>query len=180
MMKKRSLLLTIFFITIVLAGCQSNGAEVALSSGNPVTVQQLPEIMPSDFNFSIAFGVGKRNEINTFDGTVTKDLISDGTKTVDLKFNDEEMSAIYVKMKEVKINETKEFVPAGGCRREPYEEDEWKIKVDRETITLYISGEYCDPTYDAKQLIQLRNYIFSIVKGKDAYQSLPKPSGAYE
>ena len=98
--KKRGLLLTIVFIIIVLAGCQTNGFEVVLSSRNTVTVQQLPERMPSDFNFSIAFGVEKRNEINTFNGTVTKDLISDGTKTIDLMFNEEEMKTIYEKINE--------------------------------------------------------------------------------
>lgn len=180
MTKKRSLLLAIFFLTIVLVGCQTNGNEVPLSSGSTTTDQKIPEKMPSDFYFSVSFGVGKRNEINTFNGTVTKDLISDGTKTIKLKFEEEEMQAIYEKMKEMKINETKVFMPKGGCSQDPYEEDEWKIQIDGETIMLYISGEYCDPTDDAKQLIKLRNYIFSIVKSKNAYQSLPKPRGGYE
>lgn len=178
---KRSLFLIIFFLTIVLVGCQPNGNGVVhSSSGSTSTVQKMPIKMPSDFNFSISFGVTKKNEINTFKGTVTKDLISDGTKTINLKFNDEEMKAIYEKMREIKIHEKKDFILIGGCSQEPYGEDEWKIQINGETITHDISGEYCDRTDDAKQLIELRYYIFNIVKSKDAYKSLPKPNGGYE
>lgn len=55
--------------------------------------------MPDDFNFSIHFGVQKRNEINTFDGTVTKDLIADGTATTELTLTKDEMKDIYKKCK---------------------------------------------------------------------------------
>ena len=165
----------------MLVGCQTNGDEVVVhSSGNTGTVEKMPEIMPNDFNFSVSFGIGKKNEINTFNGTVTKDLITDGTKTISLMFSKEEMQAIYEKMKEIKIHEPKEFIPKKGCHKEPFEEDEWTIQIRGKTITLSISWEYCDQTEDATKFLNLRNYIFNLVKSKDAYKSLPNPSGGYE
>lgn len=180
MTQKRSLMFIIVFFIFVLMGCQTNDDAVALSSGKASTVLEMPEKMPNDFNFSISFGVGKRNEINTFNGTVTKDLIVDGTKTIKLELNKEELQMIYEKMKEIKINETKELIPKKGCIVEPHEDDEWTIEFDDKTIKHNISGEYCEPTEDAKQLLKLRNYILNIIKSKDVYQSLPKPNGSYE
>ena len=113
----------------------------------------------------------KKNEINTFKGTVTKDLITDGTATTELILTEEEMKDIFRKMQEINIAETKEFTPkpinGTVCMQEPYAEDAWKIRINGKTITHDISGQYCEPTNDAKQLIELRNYVFNIIKSKD-------------
>ena len=174
-MKKLSFILTLLLFSVVLVGCQD---------GTNSTTQNMPENMPSDFDFSIQFGVQKKNEINTFNGTVTKDLIADGTATTKLSLTEEEMKDIYEKMKEMNISETKKFTPKSLsgtiCMKEPYEEDEWKIMINGETITHLISGKYCEPTNDAKQLIDLRMYIFNIIKSKDEYKLLPESKGGYQ
>ena len=168
-------MLTLLLFSVVLVGCQDETSA---------TPPNMPENMPSDFNFSIQFGIQKKNEINTFKGTVTKDLVVDGTTTTKLILTEEEMKDIYKKMKEMNITETKEFTPktlfGKRCTLEPYGEDEWEIKMNGETISHYISGEYCEPTNDAKQLLELRNYVFNIVKSKDEYKSLPEPNGGYD
>ena len=188
-LKKLSLILSLIFLSIGLLGCQKSGKEEELNneiSKNVAdsTTQNMPKNIPSDFDFSIQFGVQKKNEINTFEGTVTKDLIADGTATTELILTEEEMKDIYEKMQEINIAETKEFTPepinGTVCMQKPYEEDVWKIIIDDETITQLISGEYCEPTNDAKQLIELRNYVFNIIKSKGEYKSLPESKGGYE
>ncbi|MEG0385005.1 MAG: hypothetical protein RR642_09660 [Solibacillus sp.] len=188
-MKKLSLNLSLLFLSIGLLGCQQSNNKEDLHNETSKNVtnsktQNLPQNMPNDFDFSIQFGVHKKNEINTFKGTVTKDLIADGTATTQLILTDEEMQNIYKKLQKINIAETKEFIPkpinGTVCRREPHEEDEWIIIFNGETITHLISGEYCDPTNDAKRLIQLRNYVFNIIKSKGEYKLLPKSNGAYE
>lgn len=47
---------------------------------------KMPETMPADFAFSIKFGITSKNEINTFTGTVTKDLVAKGTATTTIAF----------------------------------------------------------------------------------------------
>ncbi len=115
---------------------------------------------------------------------MTKDLIADGTATAEVTLTEEEMKAIYGKMKEINIVETKEFIPEPVnetmCNIEPHEDDKWEIIINGETITHSVSGAYCEPTDDTEQLIGLRNYVFSIIRGKEAYKELPESSGGYE
>lgn len=188
-MKKLSLILALIFLAIGLLGCQQSDKTEELINGisknvTSSTTLHIPKDMPSDFDFSIQFGVQKRNEINTFDGTITKDLIANGTATTELILTEEEMQNVFKKMNEINIAETKEFVPKSingiVCVQEPHEEDEWKITINGETITHLISGEYCELTNDAKQLIELRNYVFKIIKSKSEYKSLPESKGGYE
>ncbi|MFJ7973689.1 hypothetical protein [Psychrobacillus sp. NPDC096389] len=188
-MKKFSLILFFIFLSIGLLGCQQSDNEDELNnkiSKNVTnsTIQSMPKDMPSDFDFSIQFGIQKKNEINTFEGTVTKDLITDGTASTELILTEEEMKDIYGKMKEINITKTKEFTPkpinGSVCMQVPYEEDRWKIIINGEVITHLVSGEYCEPTNDANQLIELRNYVFNIIKSKDEYKLLPEPQGGYE
>ena len=181
--------MSFIFLSIGLLGCQQSGKEEELNNEITKNVtdsanQNMPEIMPSDFDFSIQFGVQKKNEINTFKGTVTKDLVADGTATTELILTEEEMKDIYEKMQEINIAETKEFTPepinGTVCMQEPYEEDKWKIIINGETLILSISGKHCEPTNDGKQLIELRNYVFNIIKSKGEYKSLPASNGWYQ
>ena len=88
-LKKLSLILSLIFLSIGLLGCQQSGKEKEsnneISKNVPtLTTKNMPKDMPNDFDFSIQFGVQKKNEINTFEGTVTKDLIADGTVTTEV------------------------------------------------------------------------------------------------
>lgn len=183
-MKRLIVLFTV--LGLVLVGCSKNSTtqKVSLSNETDTIIEAMPEDMPVDFGFSILFGVGKKNEINTFNNTVTKDLIKNGTVTANVALTDEEMNEIYVRMKEVNIKEKKMFVPeplnGSVCEQEPYEEDEWKITLNGETITHSISGTYCEPTDDGKQLRESRNFIFSKIKSKKVFIELPDSKGGYE
>jgi len=103
--------------------------------------------MPEDFGFSIQYGVGKKNEIDTFKGIVIKDLVDNGTAKANITLSDKEMFEIYEKMKDINVLEKKKF--NSKCELEPYEETEWKIIIDGKTVTHSIR-EYCDPTSDAE------------------------------
>lgn len=188
-LKELKLILSLIILSIGLWGCQQGGKEEEFNSETSKKVtntptSKMPKDMPSDFDFSIQFGVQKKNEINTFKGTVTKDLIADGTVTTELNLTKEEMEDIYEKMKEINIDETKKFTPepinGSVCLQEPFGEDAWEIIINDETITQLFSGEYCEPTTDAKQLIELRDYVFNIIKSKGEYKSLPESNGGYE
>src|SRR5690625_2883314 len=84
----------------------------------------MPEQMPEDFGFSIQYGVGKKNEIDTFKGVVIKDLVENGTAKANITFSDKEMAEIYEKMKNINVLEEKNFT--SKCESEPYEENEGK------------------------------------------------------
>lgn|SRR5690625_36022 len=178
--------LIVLLIAIVLIGCTGGSPKDKILSptkDNSIS-ETMPDEMPDDFGFSVSFGYDKRNEINTFNSTVTKDLIDDGTITVDIELTNAEMLEVYEKMKGIDVTGSKQFIPepVGGemCQQDPYEEDKWKITFDGETINHYISGEYCEPTEDARQFFELRNFLFGKIKNRDEYQELPESSGGYD
>ena len=69
------------------------------SSNNPV-------------NIVLKFGVGARNELNTFNGTFTKDLIIDGTITTRLILSQEELSQIQKRLSDIGFFEYPETFPS--------------------------------------------------------------------
>lgn len=173
-------------LAIILIACAETSPknEPPSSSKTNLTARTMPNDMPDDFGFSVSFGYGMKDEINSFNGTVTKDLIADGTVTVVLVLTDAEMLEVYKKMKEIGVTNPKQFTPkpiiGESCEQEPYEEDVWKITFVGETIEHHISGKYCEPTEDAKQFYALRNFVFSKMKNKDEYIELPEASGGYD
>lgn len=139
----------------------------------------MPEEMPEDFNFSVEHGYNKNNEINTYDGTMTKDLIENGRATANLTLSDEDMAKIYEKMKNINILAQKKFKSNSNCGVDPHTEMEWKITINGETVTHYIKEE-CVPTKDAKAFESLLNTIFTRVENTEAYQELPEAVGGYD
>ena len=137
----------------------------------------MPEQMPEDFGFSIQYGVGKKNEIDTFKGIVIKDLIENGTAEANITFSDEEMSDIYEKMKDINVLEKKNFT--SKCQSEPRMEAKWEITLNGETV-IHSIEEFCDKDSDTEQFLQLQNYVVDIVKVKEEYMKLPEAEGGYD
>ena len=179
-MKKFAALL--MMLAIILVACTDTTSKNEPSPSSKTNLSS--STMPDDFGFSVSFGYGKKDEINTFNGTVTKDLIADGIVTIDLVLSDAEMLKVYEKMKEINVMNSKQFTPkpiiGERCEQEPYEEDEWKIIMDGKTVEHHISGKYCEPTEDTRQFYALRNFVFSKIKNKDEYIELPEASGGYD
>ncbi len=172
-MKRLCILLAV--LLLIMTGC---GAETDSKESN-----SMPKEMPDMFDFIVRFGYGdvNKNEINTYQDTVTKDLVTKGTATANITLTMEEMHSIYGKMREINIMGTKELAPANmNCSQVPYSEDSWKITINGETKTFTWSDENCETTDDAAQLLELRNFIQHIVAGKEAYKALPESEGGYD
>jgi hypothetical protein len=160
-------ILIVIIIIVLFTGCASNKGY------------NMPKVMPDDFAFSVRFGVGSKNVIDSYNGTVTKDLILAGTAEANVTFTNEEMLSIYEKMKTMNVLEPKDFNDDMNCRVTPYGEDIWKIRINGEEKTIQWSGKYCGKTEDAKQFIDLRNFVLDIVKEKNEYKELAEPKGGY-
>ncbi|QOS79730.1 hypothetical protein JNUCC31_01895 [Paenibacillus sp. JNUCC31] len=122
-----------------------------------------------------------KNEINTYEDQVIKDLIIKGTATADITLTTEEMHSIYAKMYEINVMGMQDVtVTDSNCLTEPYNEESWKITVDGEVKLLTWSDQHCDVTNEADQLLKLRKFIQQIVETKEAYKELPEAEGGYE
>jgi hypothetical protein len=140
----------------------------------------MPEKMPDDFNFSVRYGITSKNEINTFESTVTKDLVTNGTITTDSKLSANEMINIYNQMREINILKDSKLVSDSNCRRTPYSEDQWKINMNGKITSFKWSNENCVITEEAKNLEDLREFVLNIVKNKTEYKRLPEAAGGYD
>ncbi|GAB2671768.1 hypothetical protein ACFQWB_13315 [Paenibacillus thermoaerophilus] len=161
------------FFALLAAGCTVPSVE----GGRP----SLPEKMPPDFAFSLEFGINGRNAVNTFDHTVTKDLIAGGVVTANIALTTEELEQIYERMRKINIADSKKLIPdRKTCLQTPHGTDKWNIRINGNTITHQWSGEYCNPTPDALQLGELRDFVFELVKAKDEYKRLPEATGGYD
>lgn len=187
-MKRLCSVLLLF--AVIASGC-SKGTSAEVNTvdqhqpTNDIVIESnnMPKEMPSDFDFMVRYGYSEvnKNEINTFLDTATKDLVMNGTASAKIAFTTEEMRSIYEKMREINIMGTKNLKPAAiGCERTPYGEDSWEVSINGESKTFTWTEKYCELTKDAKQLLELRQFIHQIVAGKEAYQKLPEAEGGYD
>lgn len=172
-------------LVLLLAGCAGGDSgdanAVSPEATPPETVVLMPEIMPEDFAFSVRFGITGKNEINTFDDTVTKDLVIHGTATANLVLTEREMADIYARLRQINVTgEMKLETGRKGCTQTPYDEEHWRIRLNGEERTLEWSEENCEVTEDAKKLKEIRSYIFELVQHKDEYRELPEAEGGYD
>ena len=114
-----------------------------------------PAVKPPDFNLIFRYGVGAKNELNTFEGTYTRDMISDPSITVPLSLTEEEQDRIYKKMVEIDFFDYPEkfsltVTPGGSVGMvTPYMSYYFRVEYDsriKETTTranfrLYVTGE---------------------------------------
>ncbi|WP_019909568.1 hypothetical protein [Paenibacillus sp. HW567] len=176
----RALILLSLLIILVLAGCEGAKKSSPISTTATPAVA-MPEQKPADFAFSVRYGVTAKNEINTFNGTVTKDLVSSGTATANLKLTDAEMTDIYNRMRELNVlGELKLEVEDKACAQVPYVEEHWLIQINGEQRPLDWSEEHCQIPSDARKLKELRNVIVELVTSRSEYQALPEAVGGYE
>lgn len=167
---------------LLIAGCSTN-KDAQPAPERPEVLGEMPEDMPADFDFLVRYGYGEvtKNEINTYQDTVVKDLIMNGTATADITLTEDEMRSIYERMRGIRIMGKLELVSLKqGCAVVPYQEDSWRITVNGFTRNWSWSGENCELTEDAEKLLELRNFIADIVAGKEEYQALPEAEGGYD
>lgn len=155
-----------------------------LISCNSVPQEELysmPEEMPESFEFHVKYGIGMKNEINTYEGEVVKDLIAKGThKTRDIVFNEEEMKNIYKMVLQTEPFSPKYLAQSNSCNQSPYSEFYLKITVENETTDFHFSEEYCELTEDGKKFKSLIYKIHDLLQEKEEYKLLPPAEGGYD
>ncbi|WP_160037081.1 hypothetical protein [Paenibacillus sp. An7] len=177
---------TLLLLLWMITGCSNNSDSNMRNNEKLVEVvkqkTEMPSEMPTDFNFMVSFGYGEvtKNVIDTYMGTVTKDLIINGSATAKIIFTTDELREIYDKMKTIDIMGPKELSKEGVCLKTPSKEDKWKVTVGGETKTFSWTDKNCGMTEDENQLLELRIYIQHMVEGFEAYKTLPEAEGGYD
>lgn len=151
----------------------------------PGCVAPSPPPSPSNFNLIFKYGVGAKNELNTFEGTYTKDMIIDPSITVNLSLSKEELDRIYKKIVEINFfgypDQFSVFVPPGQSvgMVTPYYSYYFRVEYDSKVKELRWEDNITSEDKKAEKLRELINLIRDIVESKEEYKQLPSPRGGY-
>jgi hypothetical protein len=138
-----------------------------------------------DFNFTLRYGIMAKNEINTFEGTVTKDMVTERPIKINLRLTEAEMKAIYRKMVEIDFFSYPEVfrieVPADSPTHlvTPASSYFFTVQYDSQTKRVRWIDDTLNPDIKADRLRELILYIRGIVENKKEYRELPPARGGY-
>ena len=143
-----------------------------------------PPANQSNFNLIFRYGVGVGNELNTFNGTYTRDMVMDPTITVNLSLSEEELDIIYQKMLEIHFfdypDEFSVSTAAGSFAiMTPYSSYYFRVEYNSSVKELRWKDEIINPDEKADRLKELIKLIRDIIESKEEYKSLPEPTGGY-
>lgn len=123
------------------------------------------------FDLELRFGVNQRNEINTKERTVVKDLQNGETAVRDFKFTDKERQSIYMALVLADYQEDKSLTTA--CNKKPHESFDLTVKIANESY--HYAWSEC-----GKRMTRLVEDIIGMVKELEEYKRLPAVKGYYE
>ena len=138
-----------------------------------------------DFNLIFKYSVGAKNELNTFKGTYTRDMILDPSITVKLSLSKEELDSIYQKMEAIEFFEYPDRfsvpIPPDGrvVMVTPYSSYYFKVIYDSKIKELWWEDEIKNDNIEADKLRELIKLIRDIIESKEEYKQLPPPRGGY-
>jgi hypothetical protein len=164
---KKVILILLSSVLLVFAGCAGDDTQEV------------------EFNLIFRYGVTGANVLDTFQGTFTKDMISEAPITIDFSLTAEEMESIYQKMLEIDFfdypDEFEVAVPEGELARMvlPYSSYYFKIQHSSGIKELTWEDKITNTDEKADRLKELIHLIRDIIELKPEYQVLPEPSGGY-
>lgn len=168
-MFKKIILVNLFLFVISLIGCNSTN-----------TKNQQSDEKINNFNFVFKYGVDAKNKLDTIKGKYVKDMITEGSITIDLKLSNEEMNTIYSEMNRVNIlNYPENFESEGGMVVTPFETYSLRVIIDGKEKNIYWKDQSLSKTKEAVQLRELFERIQVIISNKEEYKKLPEAQGGY-
>ncbi len=170
-MKNKKLILSgILLIVVIILG-----AYLLLITAQP------PAIEDTDFNITFRYGVGAKNELNTFEGTYKKDMVIDPSITVDLSLTKEEKERIYQKMNDTNFFDYPDYFPQRQDRFVT-PNGEYHLKVEYNSKIKEVSWDdnslFEDENIE-KGLNEIKGLIIEIIEDKEEYKIIPTPRALY-
>lgn len=159
-MKKIIPILIITIVVLFLGGCNYKIVK------DPVTI----------FNLIFRYGVGAKNELDTFNQTYTKDMVMDPSVTVKFKLTDNELIDIYRKINDLKLFDENEKPTGGNLFVTPC--SSYYLKTQTGSVQQELSWDNCRGKISDK-FQQFTDYLITIIESKEEYKALPTPNGGY-
>jgi hypothetical protein len=137
--------------------------------------------LPSNFGFVYETGYGEK--IDTFSGTVTKDLVSEPDRTIRLRLSKRELRKVYEAMVQHGLFAVAEPHPAyrPNCSQDPHTTHRFEITAGDVVRQFSWSDEWCPGGMESEwgPLYRVLGVIRSIVESRAEYRRLPDPKAVY-
>lgn len=142
-------------------------------------------IQPDEQFVNILFKYNFRNELNTFNNTYQKDLVLDGVIKIDFWLSTDEQNQILEKANQYNFFSLPDSILADApVQITPNPGQFLRIKTDAEDHSILwniILEEFQSEQYvDFLKVVQLAEFIRSIVESKPEYKKLPPANGGYD
>ena len=134
----------------------------------------------SDFELLFKYGVGAKNELDTFNGTYTKDMVIDPSITINLTLLVEEKWQIMNKMYSIDFfNLPNSFPINPHMWKTPQTDYFLKVQNGTQTNEVYWNDNSILEDSIEKNLDQLVIYLIEIIENKAVYKAIPTPTAGY-
>ncbi len=133
------------------------------------------------FNLAFKYGVLARNELDTFKGTFTKDMVLDPPIIVNLLLSREELDRIYMKMIEIDFFDYPGnfSVSTGSGFVTPHSSYYFRVAYDSGIKEIWWDDAIIGEDKKAEKLRELIHLITGVIESKEEYRRLPPPTSGY-
>src|SRR5262249_27627773 len=136
-----------------------------------------------DFGLMLAYGVGARNVLNTFDSSYAHDMVVDPPTIIRIVLTPAELDTIYWKVRETRFFDQPSFA-SYRCRSRrmtfPDSQSVLLIRAGGHVHEVHRSSEMCDPPEpEEMRLSMLESLILRLLERRPEYKVLPRPRSAY-
>lgn len=182
--------LRLLAVCSVLLATVSFSATACQSASRESHKTELPKTMPADFAFSGAYGVGAKNQIDTYKGTFTKDIVnpSKPNPTVQLRLTTGELSRLYGDLVSMHILDyPSQFPPPedrgakNGTMVHVSPSHSYVLRITaagaEKVVTWDDDANLMTP--EAKALRAWFRELESIIQSKPEYKAMPPAEGGY-
>lgn len=204
MRKKRfeSVYLSLFLSALILSGCTPYGDPIPTKISENINVSDsvlpsvtasstmsdpeespFPSTMPDDFAIDFEFWIdpAQRNKLDTYTGSIQKDLVSKGTSSSAFSCEKNDLKAIYARMVELSIFELSGNIINDSVQVSPNEIFTIRYRMNGKDFLL--SGDSTTSMSDQKEaenLLAIMEYLRDFMKGTPEYEAMPVADGGYD
>lgn len=166
-MKKNTKILLYIILIILVSGI------VYLS--NKSKVEKDINGLPTNIIFK--YGVGAKNILDTFNGTYTKDMISEEPIQINIQLSQDELNGIFKKIAEINLFNKKPVINYSTVQLlDPC--SSYYLIAEIDSIKKEISWDDCHGEVDV-EFRQFTDYLINTIESNNEYQNLPQSKGGY-
>ncbi len=165
-------------ISLPSVGCGGPANPTSTTSGAQLSIEQ-----PADFGFVAAYGAYGKNEIDTFEGTFKKDIISQSkpNPTVQMRLTEKELASLYQDLRAMRILDYPSNMDSTNTGITASTPISYRLDILAGGVRKSIYWEHGEfgGTEQARALLAWFEKLRAMIEAKAEYQRMPPLEGGY-